>query len=207
MSADDHIPKGRIETLADGVFGIAMTLLAFNLQPPSLSIRDNEHLGAALLAMLPHIKTYVLSFLVIGIYWISHHFQFHHIRRADRTLLWINIFFLMAVATLPFSTAVLGRYEHFQAAIVIYSANLLLVGLVNAIHWAYVTHGRRLVAPDLSTGIVRLTMVRILLAPIVAILCALISFFDVAGAVNFYYAILIIYVLLTRRSFQTGPAR
>jgi uncharacterized membrane protein len=198
--ADDHMPKGRIETLADGVFAIAMTLLAFNLQPPAESIRDNQHLRDALLAMLPHIKTYVLSFLVIGIYWISHHFQFHYIRRADRTLLWINILFLMAVATLPFSTAVLGRYEHYQSAIVLYSANLLLVGLVNAIHWTYVTYGRRLVAPDLSSEIVRITMVRILLAPMVAFLCVGISFFNVAGAVNFYYAILILYVLLARRA-------
>src|SRR5439155_20030028 len=149
-AAADHMPKGRIETLADGVFAIAMTLLAFNLQPPAGSIHDNEHLRDALLAMLPHVKTYVLSFLVIGIYWISHHFQFHYIHRADRTLLWINVFFLMAVATLPFSTSVLGRYEHYQSAIVLYSVNLLLVGLVNAIHWAYVTHARRLVAPDLS---------------------------------------------------------
>ena len=199
-AADDHMPKGRIETLADGVFAIAMTLLAFNLQPPTLSIGDNGSLQAALLAMAPHFKTYVLSFLVIGIYWISHHFQFHYVRHADRTLLWINIFFLMAVATLPFSTAVLGRYEHYQSAIVLYSVNLLLVGLVNAIHWAYVTHERRLVAPDLSAEVVRITMARILLAPFVAILCIGISYIDVAGAVNFYYSILILYVLLARRA-------
>jgi len=202
-SADDHIPKGRIETLADGVFAIAMTLLAFNLQPPSISIRDNGDLQSALLAMLPSLKTYVLSFLVIGIYWISHHFQFHYVRSANRTLLWINIFFLMAVATLPFSTAVLGRYEHYQSAIVLYSVNLLLVGLVNAIHWAYVTYRRRLVAPDLSDEVVRLTMARILLAPSVAVLCIAISFFSVAAAVNFYYAILILYVLLARRDAQS----
>ena len=202
-SAGDHIPKGRIETLADGVFAIAMTLLAFNLEPPSSPIRDSGELQVALLTMLPHLKTYVLSFLVIGIYWISHHFQFHYIRRADRTLLWINIFFLMAVATLPFSTAVLGRYDHYQSAIVLYSMNLLLVGVVNAIHWAYVTYRRRLVAPDLSAEVVRMTMTRILIAPAVAILCVGISFIDVSGAVNFYYAILILYVLLARRGPQT----
>jgi len=83
-AADDHVPKGRIETLADGVFAIAMTLLAFNLQPPAVSIRDNWDLQAALLAML------------------------------------------------PLSTAVLGRYKDYQAAIVLYSGNLLLVGSVNA---------------------------------------------------------------------------
>jgi TMEM175 potassium channel family protein len=203
-AADDHIPKGRIEALADGVFAIAMTLLAFNLQAPaSVSIRDNGDLQSALLAMLPSLKTYVLSFLVIGIYWISHHFQFHYVRRADRTLLWIDIFFLMAVATLPFSTAVLGRYEHYRSAIVLYSLNLLLVGLVNAIQWAYVTHGRRLVAPDLSAEVVRITMARILLAPSVAVICIAISFFSVSVAVNFYYVILILYVLLARRHAQT----
>jgi len=202
-AADDHMPKGRIETLADWVFAIAMTLLAFNLQPPAFSIRDNRDLQTALLAMAPHLKTYVLSFLVIGIYWISHHFQFHYIHRADRTLLWINVFFLMVVATLPFSTAVLGRYERYQSAIVLYSVNLLLVGLVNAIHWAYVTHERRLVAPDLSAQVVRITMARILLAPSVAVLCIGISYINVAGAVNFYYTILILYVLLARRGAQT----
>jgi uncharacterized membrane protein len=203
-TADDHVPKGRIETLADGVFAIAMTLLAFNLQPPGGSIRGNGDLQAALLAMLPSLQTYVLSFLVIGIYWISHHFQFHYVRRANRTLLWINIFFLMAVATLPFSTAVLGRYKHYQSAIILYSVNLLLVGLVNAIHWAYVTHRRRLVAPDLSTEVVRITMARILLAPAVAVLCIAISYFNVSAAVNFYYTILILYVILARRDTRTA---
>src|SRR6266478_4749024 len=130
------MPKGRVETLADGVFAIAMTLLAFNLQPPNVpAIGGASDLQAALLAMLPHFRTYVLSFVVIGIYWLSHHFQFHYVRHADRTLLWINILFLMFVATLPFSTAVLGRYGKYQTAIVLYSANLLLVGMTNAIHW------------------------------------------------------------------------
>jgi uncharacterized membrane protein len=201
------MPKGRVEALADGVFAIAMTLLAFNLQPPTRSAGDTGNLRSALLAMLPHFKTYVLSFLVIGIYWISHHFQFHYVRRANRTLLWINILFLMAIAILPFSTAVLGRYEHDQSAIVLYSMNLLLVGVVNAIHWAYVTHRRRLVAPDLSAEVVRMTMARILIAPSVAVLCIGISYFNVVGAVNFYYSILVLYLLLARRGARIPQAR
>ena len=196
---DHEIPKGRLETLADGVFAIAMTLLAFNLQPPA-SASDSGALQSALLGMLPLLKTYVLSFLVIGIYWISHHFQFQYVRRANRTLLWINIFFLMAVATLPFSTAVLGRYERYQPAIILYSINLLLVGSVNAIHWAYVTNRHSLLEPDVPQDVVRITLARILLAPAVAVVCIGISFFNVSGAVDFYYSILILYVLLARRN-------
>ena len=62
-----HMPKGRVEALADGVFAIAMTLLAFNLQPPNVpAIGGGADLQAALLAMMPHFRTYVLSFVVIG---------------------------------------------------------------------------------------------------------------------------------------------
>ena len=205
-SYSDNMPKGRVETLADGVFAIAMTLLAFNLQPPN-AVHSSRDLEAALLAMLPHFRTYVLSFVVIGIYWISHHSQFHYVRHVDRTLLWINIFFLMFVATLPFSTAVLGRYENQQPAIILYGGNLLLVGLANALHWAYVTHRRRLVAPDLPSQVVRLAMARILLAPAVAAVCIGVSYINVGWAVRFYYAILIIYVLLARRSSRAKDAR
>jgi uncharacterized membrane protein len=204
----DTMPKGRVETLADGVFAIAMTLLAFNLQPPNVpTIGGAAGLHAALLAMLPSFRTYVLSFVVIGIYWLSHHSQFHYVQHADRTLLWINIFFLMFVATLPFSTAVLGRYGKYRPAIVLYSANLLLVGMMNAIHWAYVTHRRRLVAPDLPDEVVRLTMARILLAPVVALLCIGISYINVEWAVDFYYTILVAYLLLSPRGAQNVPAR
>src|SRR5262245_23680206 len=204
LTDTDNLPKGRVETLADGVFAIAMTLLAFNLQPPN-AVRSSHDLKDALLAMLPHFRSYALSFVVIGIYWISHHFQFHYVRRADRTLLWINIVFLMFVAMLPFSTAVLGRYENHQPAIMLYSGNLLLVGLANALHWAYVTHRRRLVAPDLPKQVVRLGMARILLAPAVAAVCVGVSYIHVGWAVRLYYAILIIYVLLGRRVVQPAP--
>src|SRR5262249_16310008 len=199
LTDTDNMPKGRVETLADGVFALAMTLLAFNLQPPN-AVRTSPDLQSALVSMLPHFRTYVLSFVVIGIYWISHHLQFHYIRRADRTLLWINIFFLMFVATLPFSTAVLGRYEDYQASIMLYSANLLLVGLTNALHWPYVTHRRQLVSPELAPGVGRLVMARILLAPAVAALCIGMSYINVTWATNFYYAILVIYVLMARRT-------
>ncbi len=70
---------------------------------------------------------------------------------------------------------------------------------MNAIHWAYVTHRRRLVAPDLPDEVVRLTMARILLAPVVAVLCIGISYINAEWAENFYYTILVVYVLLSRR--------
>ena len=198
--------KGRVETLADGVCAIAMTLLAFNLQPPSVPAAGHPNeLRAALFAMAPHFRSYILSFVVIGIYWLGHHTQFHYVLQVDRTLLWINIFFLMFIATLPFSTAVLGRYGHYQPAVFLYSGNLLLVGWMNATHWAYITRRRRLVAPDLPADFVRITMARILTTPVVALVSVAVSYIDVTWAVYFYYAIVIFYVLLARVRSHSSP--
>jgi hypothetical protein len=139
------------------------------------------------------------------IYWLGHHTQFHYVLHVDRTLLWINIFFLMFIATLPFSTAVLGRYGHYQPAVFLYSGNLLLVGWLNATHWAYVTRRRRLVAPDLPADFVRITMARILTTPVVALVSVAVSYINVTWAIYFYYAIVIFYVLLARVRSHSSP--
>lgn len=78
----------RVETLADGVFAIAMTILIFNINVPSLV--QAAELPAKLLALGPRVLSYVVSFVVLGIYWIGHHNQFAYIRRADRLFLWIT---------------------------------------------------------------------------------------------------------------------
>src|SRR2546426_4222781 len=93
----------RIETLADGVFAIAMTLLAFNLTVPEVLPTQDPSvvLPGELVGLLPRFAIYAISFVVLGIYWVAHHAQFRVIHNADRTLLWINILFLMLVAFVP----------------------------------------------------------------------------------------------------------
>ena len=99
----------RLETLADGVFAIAMTILVFEITVPDLATGELDQLGSKLLALWPKLLAYVISFIVLGIFWIGHHNQFAFIRRANRTFLWLNIVFLMLIAFIPFSAALLGR--------------------------------------------------------------------------------------------------
>ena len=61
-----------------------------------------------------------MSFIILGMVWIGHHAQFHFIRRVNRPLLWINIFYLLCVAFVPFATAFLARYPLQPVAVVIY---------------------------------------------------------------------------------------
>ena len=118
----------RIETFSDGVFAIAITLLIIEIGVPVLTA--DESLSHALRHLWPEYAAYVLSFVTIGIYWANHNSFFKHFVRSDHFFLMINVFFLMAVAFVPFPTAVLGEYldddPERKTAVIFYIIGLLL---------------------------------------------------------------------------------
>ncbi len=145
----------RIEALSDGVFAIAMTLLIIEIHVPHVDTANSSALGQALRQLAPQIGAFVVSFLILGTFWIGHHNHFVHIRKANRTLLWLNIGFLCAIAFLPLSTAFLAAYWSQPLAGAAYGINLLFAGALFWLHWAYATRGRRLVAADLGDEVIR----------------------------------------------------
>ena len=117
-----------------------MNLLVLDIKVPELHPPlETVQLPLKLLALWPNFLSYFISFLILGVYWVGHHFQFSFIRRVDRPLLWINILFLLWVALVPFSTALLSEYSKTRVAIAIYGLNLIAVGLTLALQWWYAT--------------------------------------------------------------------
>jgi uncharacterized membrane protein len=111
----------RIVFFSDAVFAIAITILVLDIRvPDGLSPAE---LPAEVLGLWPKYLSYVVSFLVLAIYWQAHHRVFRPIRGYDGTLVWLNFLFLMAVAFLPFPTSLLGEYGREQVSVVIYAAN------------------------------------------------------------------------------------
>ncbi len=204
MSQEKHDSSGlstaRIETLVDGVFAIVMTLLIFNIKVPELHGTDKDiasQLGQALLNLWPSYFSYVLSFLVVGIYWVGQHNQFHFIKRSDRWLIWINILFLMSVSVIPFSAALLGTYFTQQLATIIYGINLIITGLVLYLHWWYVV-SRRLVDSKVTPEVVRTATRRILTPPAIYVVAILASFINPWISVALYVAAPVLYILPSR---------
>jgi uncharacterized membrane protein len=142
---------GHIQTLVDGVFAIAVTLLVLELIPSGFQ----EDLFRELVTMWPKFYAYLMGFLVLAIFWALHHSVFRYIRRSDEILLWLNILFLMFVALVPFSTAVLGQRISSRIAVVLYGGNMLVVSLSLSGIWWYATWRHRLVSRDISPGLVR----------------------------------------------------
>ena len=139
------LPANRVEALSDGVFAIAMTVIVLNIQIP-----EGGDLVPKLAQTIPKFLAYVTSFLMLGVLWIGHHFQFHYIRRTDRTLLWLNLFFLLAITFLPFATGVLANYYRSPAAVFVYGGTLMVAGSSLVGHWAYATRGHRLINADVT---------------------------------------------------------
>jgi len=152
MSSSTPGPAGtysahRSEALADGVFAIAMTLLVIELKlPDAHSLQSAAAVHQAIAALLPKAIAWGISFFVLALFWVGHHRVFSHVRRADGTLLTLNLLELAAVALMPFSCALSGEFSGLLISQVIYSINMFLLG-VTALLVARYIHRH----PELST--------------------------------------------------------
>lgn len=135
----------RLTALTDGVFAVAMTLLVLDLRVPvsAAGPLSREHeLWAALLRLGPGFAAYLLSFTMLGTFWLAQHTLLGILGRCDRTLTWIGLGFLFVVTLLPFSAALLAHYVQLQLrlAVGLYWLNILLLGA--GLEWA-AQYGRR----------------------------------------------------------------
>jgi uncharacterized membrane protein len=194
-----HMPAAtadvsRICALSDGIFAVAMTLLIIDLRVPELASKPTMgELARHVLALWPHFAAYAVSFSIVGLYWVSHNLLFDLIRRSDRGLMWINLFFLLFVVVLPFSTALLGQYSDNRFAVLFYGGNLMLVGLTLQTLWTYATTRHRLVDASLDAATIRLGTVRLMAVPAFAAVCLLVTLVTLPIGMALYVALLVVY--------------
>lgn len=160
------LSKARVEALTDGIFATVMTVLVLTLRTPVSGLSDSA-LTSQIIGLLPNIVAYAFSFVVLGLFWVGHHNQFHYIKQTDRVFLWINIVFLLTIGFIPFSSSLIGLYPFSPTAVRVYGANLAATGIMLNSIWWYATGKHRLVDKDLDPHIISLTQRRTLVGPIV----------------------------------------
>jgi uncharacterized membrane protein len=173
----------RIVNFSDAVFAIVITLLVLDIRVPNIpDTLVSQELPSRISDLGPKFLSYVISFLVIAVYWQAHHRVFRPIRSYDTTLLWLNFLFLMAISFLPFLTSLLGEYSEEQLSVVIYAATAALASLLLvSISW-YATTEHRLVDSELDDEVERTRLVQDLAVSVVFVLSIGISFFSPAAA-------------------------
>ncbi len=194
--AQTFLKTNRIEALHDGVFAIVMTLLVLELKVPEMHGEwARAELMAALQKLAPAFFSYLLSFVMLGVYWVGQHAQFNFIRYVDRTALWINILFLMSVSLLPFTAAFIGHYLHDELAIALYGLNLIIIGLIAFVHWTYATVHHRLVDHSIPDAFVSGVKRRIAVAPLLCILAIVVSPLSTTLSLVIYALIPLYYII------------
>jgi uncharacterized membrane protein len=122
---------GRIVAFTDGVMAVAITLLVLNFDVPELPSGREDELGEALVDLLPTFLAYVLSFALVGRFWVVHHNLFQRLRSFDGLLMALNLVFLALIALVPFATDLLDSYTKQPLAAAVFGGTLGLAALAN----------------------------------------------------------------------------
>ena len=203
MSQDDEetggLGKERISAFSDGVFAIAVTLLVLDIRVPDPATTTAGQLPGRLLHLWPELFSYALSFVIIGVYWVAHHLMLHPLKRADRTLLWINNLFLMCVAFIPFTAGLLGQFRHDRTAVAVYGLSLVLTSLSLQLLWTYATRSGRLTDAPLDPRFVRAGTTRTLGAAAIYLAAVLLSWVSPTISLVLYWLAPVSYVVMQSR--------
>ena len=123
--------KARLDTLSDGIFGVAMTLLILDVRlPDDFHPRDGGELLRGLADLWPKVFPYVLSFGVLGLRWLSNLEVRTRAEFVNREYVNWWLLYLLLITCVPFTTIVVGRFGHFAPAIWLYAGHTLLISLV-----------------------------------------------------------------------------
>ena len=169
----------RLIFFSDAVFAIVMTLLILDIRVPEVAA---EKVPGLVIELWPKIFSYVLSFLVIGLYWIGHRQTFRYVQSYDRTLLWLNLVFLLSISFIPFPTDLLGEYGELRFSVIFYAASVGLARLLLALEWWYIVSGPIRTSDELDSRLANYLFVRSLAIPAIFFLSIVIAFFSTSVA-------------------------
>jgi len=197
------ISKFHVKLFTDAVFGVAITLLAVELQVPNI---ENSGIldGSQFEELFTIFVSYITAFVIIGMYWITYHSVFKPLKHTTDLMIWLNLSFLLLIALIPFSVRLIDKYEN-QYSLIIYSLIQILTGMMLFLIWQHAIK-KRLLQGKSNGGsdvtnfiIIRLTYIRTIIIPIVFMISIIISFYYVDIASVFPLTIIPISLIMRFR--------
>ena len=131
----------RLEMLSNTIFGVAMTLLAYDLPKASSFTQAPTWMGLVHVYAQPVIAL-TISFIVAGLFWFSHHRRLAVAPEAGRGVVFLNLFFLLSIIILPVTNGLYGSYRLEGVIAVIYGFHLTVIAALNALLWVLALRGR-----------------------------------------------------------------
>ena len=205
MLAPLPLPKARLEALTDGIFAVTMTLLVLDLKLPDVSGATPGEALARLVELLPHFDDYVISFVVLCVFWLAHLRVMRRIEEVDASFTWLNLFFLLFTTFVPPLTAFIGHNSEQPVAAVTYGCNLILILLCEALMWRRAAHHLMRKAEDDNDELWRFMRRRFAAAALVIVLGMLAALIEIevttnVGLASYIYLLLIAAGIVRHRS-------
>jgi TMEM175 potassium channel family protein len=190
----------RLETFADAVFAIAITLLIIEIRlPPAEELEHAGGLGVALVRLWPSYLGYLISFIVIGIMWANHHNVMKLVDRIDHGFITLNLLLLLCVAFLPFPTAVMAEHltdpHERDVAVAFYCGCFTITAMFYFFMWWHAAHNRRLIAPHVPDEAVRAITRAYAPGSFLYLAATLLAFVHVAISLAIVLGLAILYML------------
>jgi uncharacterized membrane protein len=164
----------RVVSFSDNVISVAITLLVFDVRVPD-NVKE-LHLWPAICMLSPRLAGFLLSFSVIGVFWVAHNNMFQAAKTVNRQLMWLNNLFLTTVCLVPASAALLGRFPGQRAAVILYAINLIAVSLSMRLLWWFLARLQAGTDAPVDSALVRSGKLRMTVALLMAVLAIAVSF-------------------------------
>lgn len=133
---DVGISPERVMALTDGVFAIAITLLILSIALPDSTFSTANSMVNFFKSSSDYLVTVIISFVILGEYWIQHH-HFMKLKKINIIFLWLNIFYLLFIMFIPFTTSVMCRYEYFTVSEVLFSVVITGTSIISLLMYWY----------------------------------------------------------------------
>jgi uncharacterized membrane protein len=194
---DSHFNKNRIETLTDGVFAIAMTLLVTGLDIPKLNgIITSGAVDTLIASLLPDFIHYLVAFVLLATFWWASHLRSHYHRSIDSRMSFLTIATLLFVALIPFSTNLAGDFPLNAHAVIIFELNLFIIGLLSVLQWNQVIHDAVSMDPDTDIRVLILNRDEACIFPVLSTLAILLALLSVPWGIFIYLVAPVYFVLI-----------
>jgi uncharacterized membrane protein len=202
----NQLKLDHILPFADAIFAFSITFMAVSIHIPELPRNLTEaQVIDELLKSIPEFEIYVISFFVIGIYWISYHQLFNHIESSSSILTWLTLIFLFFITLIPFATNLQVGFGQYQIIFILFALVLSIGGFLQTIVWANATKNK-LIDESLTQDEIHYMLLGTIVSPAIFLLSILVSFIDIQYA--YYFWILIIPAdLIVRKRYSKLSVR
>ncbi|HZA61663.1 MAG TPA: TMEM175 family protein [Nitrososphaeraceae archaeon] len=189
-----------VVSFSDAIFAFSITFMAVLIEIPDLpaNLSQTEVIQSLVEDLGPRFAIYVISFFVIGLYWISYHQIFNHIEGSHGVIVWLNLVFLFFITIIPFAVDLQVDYGFYQVIFILYALVLTFGGLTLTLIWLH-ARKNRLIDNTVSHSEIQNVLLESILLPSVFVISILISIVDLQIAYYFWMVIVPAKIIIRKR--------